>query len=112
MIVTLCTLKIAAEENAADVARQQVRIAVAVEIKLCGRAQRRVSAVGGQDFASKLVVGLVGRQRRSEILLPFRLRYDLVRAALHEHHVEYARHVARIGRAGQQPIDESRPFLR
>ncbi len=82
--------------------RQQIGIAVAVEIKLDRRAQGRLDAVGGEDLAGQLIERLVVRKAVAQILEPLVVGnrplapgQTALAATLHEHRVECVGHVPR-----------------
>ncbi len=106
MIVALGALQVHAEEQPADVLGERVDFALAVQVKLGGRALLRVDAVGGQNLADELVVWLIGGEGAVQELAPFRPLDVLVGPAIHQQHVEEVGHVAGVTLAGQQFIDE------
>ena len=68
--MALAALQVHAQEQPADVARQDVRVALAVEQELRSRAGGRVGPVGCQDLADEHVVGPVLGERLVEELAP------------------------------------------
>src|SRR5262249_60597886 len=106
------TLEVEAEEQPGDVARQQVRFAVAVQEKAGGGACLRIGAVGGQNLTHQLVVGLVRGEGSAEVVLP-RGKLDVLgRAPLHEQHVEDVLQPAGVLRAGEKTVDQMRTLIR
>ena len=106
MIVALGALHVAPEEDAADVARQHVRVRPAIERKPGRRPLRRILAVGLQNFTGQHVPRLVLAHRFQQPGLPFVGRNVRVRPALHQHQVERRRQVPREMRRREQAVDQ------
>ena len=96
--MALAALQVHAQEQPADVARQDVRVSLAVEQEPGRGAGGRVGPVGGQDLADEHVIRPVLGERRAEELAPG-ARGDVdVGPALHQHDVEDLLHPPGEGR--------------
>ncbi|MFO0952592.1 MAG: hypothetical protein U0835_15885 [Isosphaeraceae bacterium] len=112
VVVALGALEVTPEEDAADVAGRLVRLGVAVDQEPRRGAAGRVEAVGREDLGDELLVGDVLRERPPQEGMPLGRRDRRLGAALHQHHIEDVGHPPRVGRAFQQPVDQTRPLVR
>src|SRR5690606_26021271 len=87
VVVALGTLEVHAQEESANVLRQQVGLSLADEVELGGGAGFGVGAIGGEDLLDELVPGFVGGKGGAQELVPLGRRDVLARAPLQEHGV-------------------------
>ena len=111
MVVALGTLHVHAEHHSADVAGDDVRLAIAVEQEAGGGAGGLVAAIGGQQLAAQLIERLARGKRLPQVLLPIPGIRVFVGPPLDQHHVPSDRHLAGILRAGQQAVDQPGPLV-
>ncbi len=110
VVVALGALEIGAEEQPADIAGDDVRLAFAIEEELDAMACLRIAAVGGEYFASDDVPRLVGRERGAQEFVPAGMGNVTVLPALHEHDVEHHRQMPGMFRTGEQALDQRGAF--
>ena len=111
MVVTLGALHVAAEEDAREVAGDQIRLEIAVEQELGRRPRLGVDAVAGEQVAHERIVGLVVGYGRAQIIFPGLTRHFAVRPPLHQGDIEEPDHAAKIAGTRQQLIDQLRALV-
>jgi hypothetical protein len=110
MVVALCALHVAAEEDPADVAGNPIRIGLAREIEIGGRSGLRV-AIGSEYFGGELMEGAIAPHGVEEVGLPF-FGWDVRRRSpFHQHQVQHARQVTGVARIVEELINSGRAFF-
>src|SRR5205823_1760218 len=112
MVVALATLQVHAEDQAADVAGEQIWFSITVESEPGRRAMSRPSAIHFDQLPEQSVQTEIGREEFVKERLPFRLLDNFLWQALHEPGIQRNRHVSHESRAGKQLIDQSLAFVR
>ena len=106
VVVALAALQVPTQEQPADVARDEVRIGLAVEQEPRRGTGGRVGSVGRQDLPDEHVIGPVLGERLVQKLAPGCRRHVQVGASLHQHHVEDLLHPPGVGWAIEQAVDQ------
>ena len=111
VVVALGALHVAAEEDSADVARDQVGLGAAIEKEPRGGPELGVGTVGAQELAHHLIEGTIRLRGGEQVALPQIGRDIHARPAFHEHDVERGRPVAGEERACEQAVDLPGPLV-
>ena len=106
MIVALRAFEVETKEQPGHILRDDVHVAIAVEVEPGGPAIVGVGTVVRENLPDELIPRLIGGERLAEELFPLGHRDVFLRQAAHQPEVELPLHVPGVLGSRQQPVDQ------